>query len=70
MSSLIPIHLYFMSFGNGSVATRSCDVPAWKDVLILVMQVEYSEKETPNASMEDLRRTVTKDLVLTVSILK
>jgi hypothetical protein len=25
------------------------------------MQVEYSEKETPNASMEDLRRTVTKD---------
>jgi hypothetical protein len=25
------------------------------------MQVEYSEKEVPNASIEDLRRTVTKD---------
>lgn len=50
-----------MSFNNGGISERTCKVPAGKSLLIPVMQVEYSQKEVPNASIEDLRRTVTKD---------
>ncbi|MFB5600267.1 MAG: hypothetical protein ACE5SW_08590 [Nitrososphaeraceae archaeon] len=53
--------VFYLSFNNGGISTRSCEVPAGKGLFIPVMQVEYSEKEVPNASIEDLRRTVTKD---------
>jgi hypothetical protein len=53
--------VFYLSFNNGGIAERTCKVPAGKGLFIPIMQVEYSEKEVPNASVEDLRRTVTKD---------
>jgi hypothetical protein len=53
--------VFYLSFNNGGISIRSCGVPAGNGLLIPVMQAEFSEKEVPNASIEDLRRTVTKD---------
>jgi len=53
--------IFYLSFNNGGISTRSCEVPAGKGLFIPIMQVEFSEKEVPNASIEDLRRAVTKD---------
>ena len=53
--------VFYLSFNNGGISTRSCEVPAGKGLFIPIMQVEFSEKEVPNASVEDLRRTATKD---------
>jgi hypothetical protein len=53
--------VFYLSFNNGGISTRSCEVPAGKGLFIPIMQVEFSEKEVPNASIEDLRRAVTKD---------
>ena len=53
--------VFYLGFNNGGISQRICKVPAGKGLFIPIMQVEYSEKEVPNASVEDLRRTVTKD---------
>src|SRR5215208_1058506 len=53
--------VFYLSFNNGGLSERTCKVPAGKGLLIPIMQVEFSEKEVPNASIEDLRRTATKD---------
>ncbi|HJU58160.1 MAG TPA: hypothetical protein VJ583_00285 [Nitrososphaeraceae archaeon] len=53
--------VFYLSFNNGGISTRSCEIPAGKGLFIPIMQVEFSEKEVPNASIEDLRRAVTKD---------
>ena len=53
--------VFYLSFNNGGISERTCKVPAGKGLFIPIMQVEFSEKEVPNASIEDLRRTVTKD---------
>ena len=53
--------VFYLSFNSGGIAERTCKVPVGKGLFIPIMQVEFSEKEVPNASIEDLRRTVTKD---------
>jgi hypothetical protein len=53
--------VFYLSFNSGGIAERTCNVPVGKGLFIPIMQVEFSEKEVPNASIEDLRRTVTKD---------
>ncbi|HEX7141962.1 MAG TPA: hypothetical protein VF222_05740 [Nitrososphaeraceae archaeon] len=53
--------VFYLSFNNGGISERTCKVPSGKGLFIPIMQVEFSEKEVPNASIEDLRRTVTKD---------
>src|SRR5215211_5852333 len=53
--------VFYLSFNNGGISERTCKIPAGKGLFIPIMQVEFSEKEVPNASIEDLRRTVTKD---------
>jgi hypothetical protein len=53
--------VFYLSFNNGGLSERTCKVPAGKGLLIPIMQVEFSEKEVPNASIKDLRRTATKD---------
>ena len=53
--------VFYLSFNNGGISERTCKVPVGKGLFIPIMQVEFSEKEVPNASIEDLRRTATKD---------
>ena len=48
--------VFYLSFNNGGKSERTCKVPAGKGLFIPIMQVEFSEKEVPNASIEDLRR--------------
>jgi hypothetical protein len=40
---------------------RSCEVPAGKGLLIPVMEVEWNDKETPGASIEELHASAKKD---------
>ncbi|MGZ5470754.1 MAG: hypothetical protein ACXWE0_03700 [Nitrososphaeraceae archaeon] len=53
--------VFYLSFNNGGTSERTCKILSGKGLFIPIMQVEFSEKEVPNASIEDLRRTVTKD---------
>ena len=42
--------------GGGGKHERECKVPAGKGILIPVLHVEFSDKEVPNASVEELSR--------------
>jgi hypothetical protein len=53
--------LFFLTFNNGGVSERICEVPAGKGLFIPVMQVELSEKDTPGATIEELKLTAKTD---------
>ena len=53
--------VFYLAFNNGGISQRTCKVPAGKALFIPVMQVENSDKETPNASVQDLDKGATKD---------
>lgn len=53
--------VFYLSFNNGGISERTCKVPVGKGLFIPVMEVEYSEKEAPNASVEDLHKAAKKD---------
>ena len=53
--------VFYLAFNNGGISQRICKVPAGKGLFIPGMQVENSDKETPNASVEDLDRGAKKD---------
>jgi hypothetical protein len=53
--------VFYLTFNNGGVSKRTCEVPAGKGLLIPVMQVEWSDKDTPGASIEDLKLSAKTD---------
>jgi hypothetical protein len=53
--------VFYLSFNNGGESVRTCTVPAGKSLLIPVMQVEWSDKESPGSSVDDLRSSAKKD---------
>jgi hypothetical protein len=53
--------VFYLTFNNGGFSKRTCEVPAGKALFIPVMQVELSEKDTPGASIEDLKQTAKTD---------
>lgn len=48
--------VFYLSGGGGGKHERECKVPAGKGILIPVLHVEFSDKEVPNASAEELSR--------------
>ena len=46
--------VFYLAFNNGGKSERTCKIPAGKGLFIPVMQVEISNKDLPNASVEDL----------------
>lgn len=48
--------VFYLSGGGGGSHERQCKVPAGKGILIPVLHVEFSDKEVPNASPEELSR--------------
>ena len=46
---------------NMDLPERTCAVPVGKGLVILVMQVEWSDKEAPGASVQDLHAAAKKD---------
>jgi hypothetical protein len=60
--SRIQTHQFFYLSGNrGGYSDRICEVPSGKGLLIPVMVVEWSDKEVPNASVEELHKSAKKD---------
>jgi hypothetical protein len=53
--------VFYLAFNNGGVSERTCEVPAGKGLFIPVMQVELSDKDTPGATIEDLKLSAKKD---------
>jgi hypothetical protein len=53
--------VFYLAFNNGGVSERSCKVPAGKGLFIPVMQVELSDKDTPGATIEDLKLSAKTD---------
>ena len=53
--------VFYLAINNGGVSERTCKVPAGKGLFIPVMQVEWSDKEVPGASVEDLSKSAKKD---------
>lgn len=53
--------VFYLTFNNGGKSERTCKVPAGKALLIPVMQVEWSNKESPGASVDDLHNAAKKD---------
>ena len=53
--------VFYLSINNGGISERTCKVPVGKGLLIPVMQVEYSDKEAPGASVEELHKSAKKD---------
>jgi hypothetical protein len=53
--------VFYLTFNNGGVSERTCMVPAGKGLFIPVMQVELSQKDTPDATVEDLKQTAKTD---------
>ena len=53
--------VFYLSFNNGGISERTCKVPVGKGLLIPVMQVEWSDKEAPGASVEELHKSAKKD---------
>ena len=53
--------VFYLSGGGGGKINRTCKVPAGKSLLIPVMIVEVSDKEVPNASVDELHRLAKKD---------
>ena len=53
--------VFYLTVNDGGKSERTCKIPAGKGLFIPVMEVEESDKETPNASVEDLHKAATKD---------
>ena len=53
--------VFYLSINNGGISERTCKVPVGKGLLIPVMQVEWSDKEAPGASVEELHKSAKKD---------
>jgi hypothetical protein len=53
--------VFYLAFNNGGISERTCKVPVGKGLLIPVMQVEISEKETPGATPEELKLAAKTD---------
>jgi hypothetical protein len=53
--------VFYLSPNTGGKSERACTVPAGKGLLIPVMQVEWSDKEAPGASVEELHTSAKKD---------
>ena len=53
--------VFYLSMNNGGISERICKVPVGKGLLIPVMQVEWSDKEAPGASVEELHKSAKKD---------
>jgi hypothetical protein len=53
--------VFYLSANTGGKSERACTVPAGKALLIPVMQVEWSDKEAPGASAEELHTSAKKD---------
>ena len=53
--------IFYLSMNNGGISERTCKVPVGKGLLIPVMQVEWSDKEAPGASVEELHKSAKKD---------
>ena len=51
----------YLAFNSGGVSDRICKVPAGKGLFIPVMVVESSDKEIPNAPVEELAAASKKD---------
>ena len=48
--------VFYLGYNNGGTSERICKVPAGKGLFIPVMEVETSDKEAPNVSVEELDR--------------
>jgi hypothetical protein len=53
--------VFYLAFNNGGISERTCKVLAGKGLFIPVMQVEWSDKEAPGASVEKLHKSAKKD---------
>jgi len=53
--------IFYLSMNTGGISERTCIVSAGKGLFIPVMQVEWSEKEAPGASVEELHKSAKKD---------
>jgi hypothetical protein len=53
--------VFYLSMNNGGISERTCEVTAGKGLLIPVMQVVWTDKEAPGASLEELRKSAKKD---------
>ena len=53
--------VFYLAFNNGGASERTCEVPAGKGLFIPVMQVEWSDKEAPGASVQQLNASAKKD---------
>jgi hypothetical protein len=53
--------VFYLSPNTGGKSERVCTVPAGKGLLMPVMQVEWSDKEAPGASVEELHTSAKKD---------
>jgi hypothetical protein len=53
--------VFYLVGGGGGKFDKICKVPAGKAIFIPVMSVEVSDKEVPNASVDDLDKTAKKD---------
>jgi hypothetical protein len=53
--------VFYLTFNNGGVSERTCKVASGKGLFIPVMQVEFSDKDTPGATIEELKLTAKKD---------
>ena len=53
--------VFYLAFNNGGVSERTCNIPAGKGLFIPVMQVEFSDKESPGATIEELSLSAKTD---------
>jgi hypothetical protein len=53
--------VFYLNHNNGGVSDRTCEVPAGKGLFIPVMQVEFSQKDSPDATIEDLKLSAKTD---------
>src|SRR5215211_635072 len=53
--------VFYLSGNGGGKSDRTCKIPSGKGLLIPVMVVEWSDKEVPNASVEELHKSAKKD---------
>jgi hypothetical protein len=53
--------IFYLSGNGGGTSVRTCKVPAGKGLFIPVSPEEISDKEAPNAAVEDLHRIAKKD---------
>lgn len=48
--------VFYLAGGGGGKHDRTCKIPAGKGILIPILHVTFSEKEVPNASVQELSR--------------